>query len=215
MFGRMVFNRTIALSLVITATFLIALQVDVASACTPPERTPWFSENLRVSEEELPQGISFEESERGRLILHNDSDSRLILQTPSSDLAIARKGSIELSVFGPGLFAGPKMISEVRSEYRIGDNRPDDVEIPSPQMVQIGLTRNEADHVIFLEISYTLNEGYRPGSVAAAEKACRGLRGWGMAGLPVVMAFLCLIFASVGIGLAIWAKARGSRNFQN
>ena len=163
----------------------------------------------------MPQGISFEEGEHGRLILHNDSESGLILQTLSSDLAIGGQGSSELSGFGLSLFAGPKRISEVRSEYRIGDNRPDDVEIPSPQLVQIGLTRNEVDHVVSLEIIYTLNEGYDPGSVAAAESACRGLGGMGMGGLPVVMAFLCLMFASVGIGLAIWAKGRENRNFEN
>ena len=169
----MILNRAIAPSAVITAIFLIVLRVDAASACTPPGITPWFNENLRASEEEMPQGISFEEGEHGRLILHNDSESGLILQTLSSDLAIGGQGSSELSGFGLSLFAGPKRISEVRSEYRIGDNRPDDVEIPSPQLVQIGLTRNEVDHVVSLEIIYTLNEGYDPGSVAAAESACR------------------------------------------
>ena len=215
MFGRMILNRAVAPSAVVTTIFLIALQVDAASACDPPTKTPWFNENLRVSEEELPQGISFKEGEYGQLILHNDSDSKLILQTLSSDLAIGGQGSIELSVSGPSLFAGPARISEVRSEFRIGDNRPDDVEIPSPQLVPIGLTRNEADHVVSLEIIYTLNEEYDPGSVAAAENACRGLGGMGMGGLPVVIAFLCLMFASVGIGLVTWAKGRESRSFEN
>ena len=215
MFGRIVFNRAIALLVAITAIFLIALQVEAVSACTPPETTPWFSENLTVLEEELPQGISFEEAEHGRLILHNDSDSTFILQTLSSNLVIRGQGSIELSVFGPSLFSGPKKISEVRSEFRIGDNRPADVEIPSPQLVNIGITRNGVDYRVSLEIIYTLNEGYRSESVAAAENACRGLRGWGMDGLTVAMAFLCLLSASVGIGLAIWAKGRESRNLQN
>ncbi|MBA3073659.1 MAG: hypothetical protein FP831_08695 [Anaerolineae bacterium] len=161
---------TVILLILFSCYFVVPVQ-----ACTPAAPTPWFTEKIEVLTENLPQDISFYQSDwdtgpYSTLWINNNSEKKI--QIITKDGKVIQKTTAKQVLF---LSDNPNYDDTVcifESRNILGDNRPENVILPDAQSFEIPIKVEQDYFTLMITVTYKLNETYRSTSVYDFENAC-------------------------------------------
>jgi hypothetical protein len=145
-------------------------------ACTVAPPTPWFSEQYEVLNTQLPEGISF--SQRGGvyvpyfvLDLINNTGNPIQFIGQDKKIKLITESEYLIITDSSG-FKDDKNLYFIEPLNKLEDNRPDDVDIPLPQLIEIPMLISDETFLLQVKISYSLNDMYINNSVYVFNNAC-------------------------------------------
>jgi hypothetical protein len=103
---------------------------------------------------------------------------------------IERRDAVLLSIGHNKLMSDQGDVVDLAPRNQTGDNRPENVQLPAPQTIQLPLVYGTQMLHVPITISYMLNPAYHPDSVARSLTACRSSR--------LLLPSLCLVGLVVG-----------------
>jgi hypothetical protein len=159
-------------------------------ACTPPPITPWYKVSLSILTTDPPKDSPIQISDHGDHIKIQNATSVPIFVETATEGYEEFVGDISINLIDwaefPNFDAAPIFISatgeneqfarlmEFDQSNVIADNRPDQVEIPTPKEVNVRLLIDGKPYNLQLQVVYELNPGYDPHSVDDHNSACVG-----------------------------------------
>ena len=165
-----------------------------SAACSPAPPTPWFLETLSIHETYPFSGLLFVDDgyslrvtfDEGRTVRVNGIEG----PRPVSRLAA-------FEIINNTLFLGRVPVAELQPLNVIQDDRPEGVEVPSPQTGELLFYVDDTTFSIMFEVIYHLFPGYIPDSVYNYNHACRGvyeLQSWIVVIASLILSGLIVVF---------------------